>query len=418
MTKPVKQESNARDGDSQRSGPSARRRRRPKDRRGPKGDGSIFQRKDGRWQGFILSGYSADGKAKRRYFSAATEEEAVQKKHELIAKNHLGLLNPTTTTVAEYLEAWLNAKARNVKPRTERYYRYHVEKHILPQLGGQRLRDLTSSQLRAFIAQVADTVSANEANKTRQTLTCALRDAAFEDLIHSNPAQRVRKLREEPSEREFLWTADQIRAFLAVATEHRLGAAFHLALATGLRHGEVLGVRWKDIDSGQLRVSQVIVHFGADLTLSTPKTSASRRLIPLDPGTLALLEARRHLQNEEREKTAPLWGSPSPEFQDLVFTNELGGPLHPRNFDRVWYRLQQKAGVPRRRFHDLRHMYTSMMAAKGFDPTLVSSLLGHTDPSFTLRRYSHAFESQRQRAAVPLDELLEAIDGAEPDGVA
>ena len=395
-------------GDKPKSPP--KRRGRKKDHRGPKGDGSIFQRKDGSWRGFILSGYDAQGKAKRKYFSAATKDEAVQKKHELIAKSHLGLLNPVTTTLGTYLDEWLKAKARNVKPRTERFYRYHVEKHIVPQLGGRRLRDLTAGQLRAFVMRVADEVSVNEANKTRQTLTCALRDAAYEDLIPANPAQRVRKLREEPKERDYLWTAEQIRAFLAVANKHRLGAAFHLALTTGLRHGEVRGVRWKDIVDGQLRVSQAIIHFGADIALSTPKTSASRRLIPLDASTLGMLEGRRHLQDTERQKAEPIWGPPSPEFEGLVFTNELGGPVHPRNFDRVWYRLQEKAGVPRRRFHDLRHMYTSMMAAKGFDPTLISSLLGHTDPSFTLRRYSHAFESQRQRAAVPLEELLSAID--------
>ncbi|MBI3962266.1 MAG: site-specific integrase [Deinococcus sp.] len=134
---------------------------------------------------------------------------------------------------------------------------------------------------------------------------------------------------------------------------------------------------------------------------STPKTEQGIRRIAVSPDVLEILAAHKQRQEAERAFLGVAW----PET-DLVFTSELGTPLHPRNFERTWYRLQAEAGVPQVRLHDLRHLHVSLLVKRGFDLRTIADRVGHTDPAFTLRRYSHLFEEQRQAAAVSLPDLL------------
>jgi integrase len=143
-------------------------------------------------------------------------------------------------------------------------------------------------------------------------------------------------------------------------------------------------------------------------TISTPKTQRGVRRVVLDAETLAVLETRRALQEEEKRKAGSAWGAPSPEYADLIFTTLEGGPIHPRNFDRTWYALQDAAQVRRIRFHDLRHMHVSLLHQAGVELRAIADRVGHTDPSFTLKRYAHVLDDRRRAAAIPLSQLLSA----------
>ena len=261
-----------------------------------------------------------------------------------------------------------------------------------------------------MMKQVAHDVSADAANKARSLLFTALKQAVRLGLISRNPAEAVDRLKHEPEELT-LWTPEQVRHFLELAKTHRLYAAFYLVIATGMRHGEILGLRWQDIEGDVITVRQSVINVqGAQHEISTPKTRKGVRRIVIDPATMQVLAEHRGRQEAEREKLGSAW-----EDLGLVFPNELGGILIPRNFDRVWYDLLDKSGLPPIRFHDLRHLHVSLLVKRGLDPRTVADRVGHTDPSFTLRRYSHMFEAQRRAAAVPLDEMLRSDDAEDEE---
>ena len=195
------------------------------------------------------------------------------------------------------------------------------------------------------------------------------------------------------------------------ARVHRLFAAFYLALSTGMRHGEILGLRWQDVEGDTLYIRQSLIRLEGGCAISTPKTAQSIRRVKLDLETIAVLEQHKQQQQAEAHQLGDSWGPRSPEFSDLVFTSIIGGEIIPRNFDRVWYSLQKQAGVRKIRFHDLRHMHVSLLNKKGIDARTIADRIGHTDPAFTLRRYAHVFEEQRQGAAIPLLELLYPSQG-------
>lgn len=171
---------------------------------------------------------------------------------------------------------------------------------------------------------------------------------------------------------------------------------------TGMRHGEILGLRWQDIEDDVITIRQSVINVkGAQYEVSTPKTKRGIRRVVIDPTTLDMLNEHRRRQDGERLAAEDAWRE-----SGLVFTNELGDMLVPRNFDRVWYTLLRKSGNPKIRFHDLRHLHVSLLVRRGLDPRTVADRVGHTDPAFTLKQYSHMFESQRRAAAVGLDDLL------------
>lgn len=173
----------------------------------------------------------------------------------------------------------------------------------------------------------------------------------------------------------------------------------------------MLGLRWKDLDGDTLYVRQSVITLNNRVAISTPKTQRGVRRIMVDPETLAVLEARRLLQLQEQREAGESWGAPSPEFDDLIFTNEQGGPIHPRNFARTWYGLLDDAKVRRIRFHDMRHMHVSLLHKAGVELRAIADRIGHTDPSFTMKRYAHVIDDQRRAAAIPLLELLAPRQG-------
>ncbi|MFC4456099.1 site-specific integrase [Deinococcus sonorensis] len=204
-------------------------------------------------------------------------------------------------------------------------------------------------------------------------------------------------------------------------------AAFYLALMTGMRRGELLGLHWADLDweRSRLRVRHNLIevraegtagkqHAGKDtvssvrVMLQTPKTQASRRTVVLSPGTVSKLREHQARQKVERENAGSAW-----QDQGLIFSNELGGLTNPHALYDWFKAITETAGLPPIRFHDLRHTAASLMIHRGVSPKTVSDRLGHSDVAFTLRTYAHLYDEQREEAAFDLTDLFPvAVGGA------
>jgi integrase len=374
--------------------------RRRSTRRG-RGEGSVFEQPNGTWRGKVTVGYTEKGKQRFRWVSGKTQAEALAKVAELKQQLVSGTLSDTKLTVKQYLESWLKEKERQVKARTAFDYRYNLEKYIYPGIGYIKLEKLTPLQVQRFLSEVADAVSPDRANKCRRELLGVLKQAVRWGLIPRNPVDAVAPLKHERREM-VLWTAHQAAAFLQRARAHRLYALFYVAMSTGLRSGELIGLRWQDVKGDKLIIRQNFVKVGAALLKETPKSKKGNRVVAISPDVLEVLSVHRATQETERQ---PSW----PE-DDLVFVSEVGTPLNPDNLRRLRNSLMDGAKVPRVRLHDLRHLHASVAIKSGVDPKVLADRLGHARASFTLDVYTHLFEEQRASSAVSLLDFLPKED--------
>jgi integrase len=270
-----------------------------------------------------------------------------------------------------------------------------------------RLDKITPLQVQAMMGALADTSGVNTANKCRSVLSTALKQAVRWQLIPRNPVEAVSKFKEEKREMS-IWTTAEVMHFLKVCGRAPTLCSVLRSDGDRLRCGELLGLHWSDLKGNVLHIRHNLVLIRAKdgqkgqlLIQDTPKTPSGVRRVVISADVLDVLEG--HCQRQETERTflGEAW-----QESGLVFVSEVGTPLYPRNFTRVWYGLQEKAGVTKVRLHDLRDLHVSLLVKHGLDPRTIADRIGHSDPAFTLRQYSHAFEEQRQAAAVGLMDLL------------
>lgn len=364
-------------------------------RRG-KGEGSIFQRKDGRWAAFVTIGYGPDGKQRKRWVYGRTRREVAEALARLLPRAGYGLIQPTRLRLGEWLERYSAEHTRTHNIRASTVAKYQEYKKRLAPLAQVPLTRLTPLAIRSFLADLAH-LSPSTRRQTFQFLRAALRDAVRMGLIESNPAEAVDPPsggRVRPAQ---AWTAQDAARFLEVARLHRLYPMFAFMLATGLRIGETLALQWHDWEGERLWVRRTL-HL--DGTFGPTKTRHSQAALYLDADTQALLAAHRQTQAEERA-TAKRW-----QEHGLIFPTEVGTPITHRNAARALKVLCQKAGVPYISPHGLRHTYTSLAFQAGLSPKQVADRLRHADPSLALRIYQHLQEEDRRRAALNLDTLL------------
>lgn len=373
-------------------------------RRRANGEGNLVQRSDGRWQGSITIGYDGRGRQKRRYAYGRTQREAREKLDELRRQFALGVHGSEGLKVNDFLKQWRDEKAKSIKPRTVEIYET-LSKHLERHIGSLKLDKVRASDVSNCIAQIADEVGTPTANKARTMLFGAFRLAVKWRMLAWNPVEAVDRLREEPRPM-VIWTSQEAAMFIAHTAGDRLFPAIFLMMATGLRRGEVLGLEWTDLDRARVHVQRSVGIVKGELTVSTPKTLQGARIVTLADDALQVLVQHRRRQDAERSIAQEAW-QPS----DRVFTTEIGSPLTPMMLTHAWNRMQERAGVRHVRLHDLRHLHVSLLVREGFDPRTIADRIGHSDPAFTLRRYSHMFEEQRAAAAVNLTQLLRQ-DGA------
>lgn len=368
------------------------------------GEGSIYQRKDGRWAATVDLGWQ-DGRRLRKAVYGITRKEVADKLRVLQSQKAAGAVPNDRITLGVHLTEWLEAKEGTVRPGTFVRYEQLVRLHLVPGLGRVRLARLSPRDLQGFYA---DRLKAGCAPRTvghmHRVLFSALKQGARWGLVGQNVASLVSPPRAPRMAMETL-TATQSAALIEAAEGHRFEALFVLALHTGMRKGELLGLRWSDIDleAGTLHVQGSLQPVpGRGLSVVEVKTESSRRQVDLGTATSSALRRHRARQAKERLKAGAAWTNTG-----LVFTNVVGRPVHPSNLHRRDFRpLLEKAGLPQIRFHDLRHTCATLLLGQGVHPKVVSEMLGHSDIGVTLNLYSHVTPTMQKQAVDALDDLL------------
>jgi integrase len=362
------------------------------------GEGSIYRRTDGRWVGQYLV-HTAKG-PKYRYLYGKTRAVVAEKLTKAMADRDSGLIfDAGKMTVGEYLDRWLSDSVKGTV-RTSTYERNEeiVRLHIKPSLGRVGLKKLTPAHVRGLYSEKLDSgLAPATVRRIHSTLYKALSQAVSDAIVPRNAAH-VKAPRPAPEEIRPL-SEDEARAFLDAARQsgERFEALYVLAITTGLRRGELLGLRWDDLDLelGTLRVGRALMREGGRHTLGETKTKRGRRQINLTPRTLNALKAHRKKQLEEKMKRAGLY-----KDHGLIFASGVGTPVNPENLiKRSFKPLLKKAGLPEIRFHDLRHTCATLLLSRGVHPKLVQELLGHATIAMTLDTYSHYLPSMGDQAA-------------------
>ena len=370
-------------------------------RRG-KGEGSIYRRQDGRWVGAIDLGWE-NGKRLRKHFYGKTRREVAQKLTEAVRRHQEGLRPARDDlTVAEFLDNWLMAARGTVKQRTWKGYESYLRNHAVPALGRLRLSRLEPHHLQKLYADLVESGrSSTTAHHLHAVLHRALRQAERWGHVPRNVAALVDPPRMARREMQTL-SAPQVRDLLDAASGDRLKTLYVVAVTTGMRQGELLALRWRDVDleQGVLRIRGNLQ--GGEIV--EPKSAKSRRQIELAATTVRSLRLHRQQQNRERLALGAEWVD-----MDLVFANHVGRPLSPSNLVRRSFKpLLRRAGLPEIRFHDLRHTAATLLLSQGVHPKIVSEMLGHSQISVTLDLYSHVTPTLQRDAARAFDALLGA----------
>jgi integrase len=346
-------------------------------------------------------GVKPDGKRDQRSRAGfPTKREAQSALHDALEQVRLGAsADVRGLTVGKYLTDWLGGK-RNLRPSTRRSYESHIRVYLTPTIGHVRLSALRADHLDAMYASIRagelrKPPSVATLRRLHATLHSALATAYRRRLISHNPAGQV-ELEAVPRAPRDVWTPTQLAAFLRHASGDRLGAAYHLIGSTGLRRGELCGLRWIDVDldAGLLTVRQQHVEVGKIIVIGPPKTKAGARQVALDAGTVAVLRTHKAAQATERLA----WGS---GYSDggLVFACEDGSPLRPEYVTRHFLALAEEAGLPRIVLHGLRHTWATHALAAGVDMLVVSRHLGHSSLSLTADTYTRVLPEVSRQAA-------------------
>ena len=336
----------------------------------------------------------------------------------LAAKKEATYVAPAKGTFGEYLtESWLPAQRQRLRVSTFDDYTRRVRQHIVPALGGFPLQELSATHLDRFYADLLEDGSSRGGGLAPKSvrnvhiiIRKALADATRKRLVARNVAIDADAPRIPAHGDTDLdtWTPEELRAFLAGVKEHALAPAYLLSASTGMRRGEVLGLRWEDVDldTRTVAVRHTILNVGYVITPGQPKTARGRRTISIDPGTVAVLRAHRSCQAQQRMALG-LGASRS----SLVFCRSDGTPVHPDLFSKTFDRVVKRLGLRRVRLHDLRHTYATLALRAGVDAKTVSARLGHSTVAFTLDVYTKAVPQLDREAA---DQVADLIFGDGP----
>lgn len=428
------------------------------------GEGSIYERKRGQWAAVLTVGTKQDGKANRRFFYGKTRAEVADKLRE--AQNQLaagGITDPGKITVGEWLNLWLENYVRpNVRQSTYESYRLQLDNHLIPGLGQKKLKKLSTTDIQVFYKQLLESGNKlkvrNEETDTLEcpgyglapsTLVCirnilkaSLEQATIERKIPINPAKATKAPKVEKREMNIL-SQEEIKQFLDATTDYRYYAAYVLALSTGVRRGEVLGLPWNNVTIGidwkaldkalpwerigqlnlwdtealadlldtehislgdpSISISQQLSDLQTGPRLEVPKTTLSRRTIDIPYDTVLMLVFQRYLQRKERKEVGKGYNA-----DDLVFCTTTGAYVPPRTFTRIFHNALAHAGVKKVRFHDLRHTVATVLLEDGVPLNSVQELLGHYNAAFTATQYGHVTKRMKKETTDKLGTLLQA----------
>ena len=372
------------------------------------GEGSIRKRKDGRWEGRYTAGHNPEtGKPIYRNVLGKTQAEVKEKLKTAIQETQsLDFSKTGQYTVGQWMDVWYENYAKiKVRPSSHQTYKGYIENHIKPNIGDIPLEKLTTLDLqRLYKTLLANGrvdrleskgqpkgLSPKTVRNIHQILSSALKLAQEQRIILTNPAEGCALPKVEHREMKTL-PVEQLQSFLREAKDSGVFELYYLELATGLRRGELLGLKWEDIDleHGDLRVRRQIARINGKVVEAPLKTKNAYRTLPLAEDTISIL-------NEQKKKVG---SSP------WVFPSATGGPISPDSVLHMLHRVLKRAGLPQVRFHDLRHTFATLALQNGVDIKTVSGMLGHFSAGFTLDTYAHVTSAAQKAAANTMGKLL------------
>ena len=349
------------------------------------GDGTVRQRKDGRWEGRIVIGYDDNGYPKTKNVLAKTKKECVEKLQKL--KEECGGLKPEKVRpempFGDWLTYWYeNHSKPKIRPTTQETYESRIRLHIIPEIGDIPLNKLAQNDLQQFYGRLKKSGRKRFTDKYGEGLsdrmvrmchaTCrsALEKAVQDGLIRVNPAIGCKLPPKKAKEMQVL-TPPEITRFLIQAREEGYYELFLLELTTGMRRGEILALKWRDLNlkTGELHISRQVLKVNGKVLISTPKTKSSNRMILLPPEMTELLA-------ELKTRTDSEWIFPSPL--------DLTQPRHPSAVYHRFQKILERANCKRVRFHDLRHTFATMALENGMDIKTLSAMIGHVSAETTV----------------------------------
>ena len=371
------------------------------------GDGSIRKRKDGRWEGRYVVGHDPiTGKMISRNVLGKTQAEVKEKLRTAIENSkRLDYTQTGKYTVGQWMDEWFEAYAKvKVRPSSHQTYKGYIENHIKPNIGDIPIEKLTSLQLQKFyrllltegrIPRIESEkqprgLSAKTVRNINQVISSAMDMAVRHKLILSNPTEGCELPKVEHREMKTL-PAEQLGAFLREAKESGVYELYYLDLATGLRRGELLGLKWEDVDlqNGVIHVRRQVARVDGEVKELPLKTKNSYRNISISQDAVAMLtEMEAHRSS------------------DYVFPSSTGGPISPDSVNNMLHRVLKRAGLPSIRFHDLRHTFATLALQNGVDIKTVSGMMGHFSAGFTLDTYAHVTTSAQKEAARTMGTVL------------
>ena len=371
------------------------------------GEGSIRKRKDGRWEGRYTAGHDpATGKQIFKSVLGKTQAEVKEKlKKALVEAGQIDFTKSGKYTVGTWMDEWFENVAKiKVRPSSHQTYRGYIDNHIKPSIGNIPLEKLTTMDLQKLYRTLLTKgrverieaenqpsgLSAKTVRNINQVISSALDLAVAQKIIPINPTDACELPKVEHREMQTI-PEEQLQAFLAEAKATGVYEMYYIELATGLRRGERLGLKWQDIDwkNGIIKVRRQIARVDGQIVEAPLKTKNSYRTVTISPQAIEVLK-------RQRAKTHDQYVFPSPN----------GGPISPDSVNNMLKRVLARAGIPKVRFHDLRHTFATIALQNGVDIKTVSGMLGHFSAGFTLDTYAHVTTSAQKEAAQTMGNVL------------
>jgi integrase len=377
------------------------------------GEGTIRERRPGQWEARVTVGFDARGRQVRRSLYGKSRADAVAKMNAAIRGLALGVAPASDRqTVGDFLATWIEGQT-SIRPTTMRRYRSLIKYQLIPLLGRAKLAQLTPQQVNIAMRQaVAGGLAPRTVNHARAVLRAALADAQRWGTVARNAAALAEPL-EVSATRAASVRPEEARAILDAFRGTELEAVVGTALYLGMRQGEILGLRWDDVDLERkvLRVTGALHRIPRDqqsdpevlFKILEPKTKRSRRTLRIPDPLVALLTVQRQRQCEARLRIGSAWHEP---IAGLVFTRSTGHPVEATGMTHRFENGLSRAGLTVRRFHDLRHAAATLMLASGTELKVVSTVLGHSTIGITADTYADVLQELHDDAADRLTRLI------------
>lgn len=366
------------------------------------------------WSYVIRERDAQTGKTRPRWVGGFTTRTAAKKARDAArhAVNRGTYVAPQDLTVADYLRRWVEAHAVALKPSTAKSYRDNIERYLIPRLGHERIQSLSPSLLSLVLRDLYEkggvggkALSPRTVEFARAVLRKAMDDAVIDRIVEVNPVVGTKRPK-TVKPHHTVWSSAELRRFLTATEGQPFSALWVLAAGTGMRRGELLALRWSqvDLEAGVVVVERSVTSINNELHYVTTKNH-ERREVPIDSRTTAQLRTWRKTQTAERLA----WGAAYKDSEGLVFTWENGAPVSGDYVTKQFVRAQRLADVPRITLHEVRHTHASILLREGVPVHVVSARLGHKDASVTLNVYAHHIPEDSTRV---LDVFSRAVWGA------